>query len=113
MPEISLHPLFPKVGHCQGSSVEDQHQQPTKHVIPRFGLTDGICQGECKRRTELGRGHELFRGILEILCCFVFEMFLFLREKGRSAFLFQSTCRVTSRVTLEHITWKCIQKIPA
>lgn len=68
-----------------------------------FGLTDGIGQGEYKRWTELGRGCEFFRGILEVLCCFVFEMFLFLWEKGRSAFLFPSTCRVTSRVNYMEI----------
>lgn len=65
------------------------HQQPQSVRSLLLGLTDGICQGEHERWTELGRGHELLRGILEDLCCFVFEMFLFLWRKGKSVFQFK------------------------
>lgn len=110
----SLLPLVPKVSrNCQGTSVEDH--APAAHQACDPSSLDSLMvsyQGQYKRWTELGRGHGFFREILEVLCCFVLEMFLFLWGTGRSAFLFQLTCRVTSRVILEHVTWKYIQKIP-
>lgn len=75
------------VGHYPGTSVEDHAPAAPGVQSLLLGLADSICQGERERWTELGRGQEFFRGILEDLCCLVFEMFLW--GKQRSVFLFK------------------------